>query len=218
MPIKSTFQSRIADFEAMWGRVHPGRRMTEAEFGRWIDEETRAEWIDGEVEMTAPVGLEHDDLVGWLRTLLKAYVDHHQLGAVFGPEVLVRLARIRRQRLPDILYVEESRRAILKKNLVDGPPDLIMEVVSPDSAERDWIDKYADYEKAGVREYWIVDADARRLETYHLTSAGKYRRIGMKEDVVRSKVVPGFFIREPWVFLPGARPLLKVLGELGIRA
>ncbi len=214
----SSLKSRIADFEAMWGRVHPGRRMTEAEFDRWIDEDTRAEWVDGEVEMMAPVGLEHDEIVWWLRTLLTSYVDHHHLGMVFGPEVLIRLAKIRRKRLPDILYVAESRRSILKKNIVDGPPDLIMEVVSPDSAERDWMDKYADYERAGVREYWIVDPDARRLEAYHLTSAGKYRRIAAKEDVVRSKVVPGFFLREAWVFLPGPRPLFKALGELGIRA
>jgi Uma2 family endonuclease len=97
---------RIAEYEQVYGQAHPGRRMNAEEFLEWIQEKTRAEWVDGEVEMMAPASLEHDDLVGWVRMVVKLFVDHHDLGRVLGPEVLVNLASIRQKRLPDVMFVQ----------------------------------------------------------------------------------------------------------------
>lgn len=173
--------------------------MTEAEFMEWIDESTRAEWVDGEVVMMAPANLDHADFSGWLYSLVREFVNRRQLGRVYGTEVLVRLPRQRRRRLPDLLFVAAEREAILKRTFVDGAPDLVMEVVSPDSVSRDWRDKYLEYERARIREYWIIDRQNDRVEAYSLSRSGKYQPIPIQDGKIHSGVLKGFFLRIEWV-------------------
>ena len=66
----SMLNPRFARSEPDEFQRHPRRRMTEAEFVAWIGEKTRAEWVDGNVEMMSPVNSDHDMLVFWLRTLM----------------------------------------------------------------------------------------------------------------------------------------------------
>lgn len=114
--------------------------------------------------MMAPAAVDHDDVVGWLIALIKLLLALRPTGSVHGPEVLVRLHKIRRRRLPDVAYVSSERRSIVENTEIVGPPDMIIEVVSPDSIERDWFEKYSDYERAGVHEYWAVDRLADRVK------------------------------------------------------
>jgi Uma2 family endonuclease len=198
-------------------RPHPGRRLTEAEFLAWIDEDTRAEWVDGEVIMMAPVSIDHDQFFGWLRTLLTLYVEHHDLGSVFGTEVLVRLPRLRRLRMPDLVFVSKARAGIVGRTRINGVPDLIMELVSPESVSRDWRDKHIEYEKAGVKEYWVIDRPGGRMEAHALSRDGKYRQIDEQQGRVRSLVLKGFHLRTEWA-LGDSRPRAgAVLKELGVR-
>jgi Uma2 family endonuclease len=194
---------------------HPRRRMTEEEFVEWIDEKTRAEWVDGKVEMMSPVNSEHDVLVWWFRTLVQLYVESCDLGVVHGPEFMTRLSR--RRRLADILFVSKARTNIVGENHVDGPPDLIVEVVSPESPARDYRDKFNDYEAAGVKEYWILDPGASRVAAYHLSRSRKYRLIEEADDGIHSAVLAGFRVRPEWVFAKPRPSVLKILSELGIR-
>lgn len=199
---------------------HPGRKLTEREFLAWVGEKTRAEWVGGEVVMMAPVADEHSLIVLWLARLLGDYVEHHDLGVVHGPEYLCRLPRQRRQRLPDLLFVSSARAEILRRTYVEGPPDLIVEVASEDSIARDYREKYADYEKAGVREYWIVDPLAGRIEAHALPAKGrarKYRPIEPKADGrIESTVLRGLWIKPAWIFSTPRAKVARVLKELGV--
>jgi Uma2 family endonuclease len=213
----STLQSRIAAIAEIYGQPHPGRRLSEREFDEWVEESTRAEWVDGEVVLMPPVSLDHDDAVWWLRSLVTLFVTNRELGSVHGPEVLVRFKKIRRKRLPDIAFVASGRADILKKKVIDGAPDLIIEAVSTDSIERDWIDKYDDYERAGVREYWVVDRLADRLECYKLGPDGRYRATRMREDRVPSSVLRGFYLRPSWLLDAKLKNLLEAFNEISGR-
>ena len=135
------------------GRPVPQLRMTEADFESWCDEDIKAEWVDGEVIVMAPVSGEHADLSLWLLRLVSEVVDSGNFGVVRGPEFQVRLGAQRRRRTPDLFFVTKARTRMLRRTYLDGAPDLIMEVVSPDSESRDWRDKYIDYQSAAVREY-----------------------------------------------------------------
>jgi Uma2 family endonuclease len=190
--------------------------MSEAEFVAWAGEKTRAEWVAGDVQTMPPVTDDHDLSVNWFARVLGLFVESKEPGVVKGPEFMVRFARQPRRRLPDVAFVSAARAAIIRQTYVDGAPDLIVEVVSAESAARDWREKYYDYEKAGVREYWIVDRPGRRMEAYAL-KRGKYVRIESNRDVVRSTVVRGFFVRAEWIL--GDRPVAAAvaLRELGIR-
>lgn len=212
----STLEARIAVVTEIYGQRPPRRRMSEREFDAWIQEKTRAEWVDGEVVMMAPAAVDHDDVVGWLIALLKLYLAWSPLGTIHGPEVLVRLQKIRRKRLPDVAFVSADRAAIVEKTEIAGPPDMIIEVVSPDSIERDWFEKYSDYERAGVREYWVIDRLADRVECYKLTADGAFRETKLRGGRLVSSVLRGFHLKREWVLESQLANPLTVLRALGV--
>jgi Uma2 family endonuclease len=196
---------------------HPGRRMSEEEFVAWIWEKTRAEWVDGEVILMAPVSGIHDELGWWLRSLVQHFVEHHSLGIVRGSEFMVRLPKQRQRRMPDVSFVAADRAAIVLENYTDGPPDLAMEVVSPGSIARDWREKFESYQRAGVKEYWIVDPSTSRMEAYTLARGGKkYRQIEETPAGIRSIVLPGFRIKPEWAFAQRRPSIFVIAKELGI--
>ena len=200
------------------GATLPKSFMTEAEFIEWAysDEDIRAEWVAGEVVVMSPSSTDHDDLLIWLYSVLRPFVEHHDLGVIAGPSVAVRFASQKRRRLPDLMFVSKSRLSALKKAHFEGAPDLIMEVVSPESQGRDWRAKYIEYEKAGVREYWIIDPVTQQMEV-HTLKRGRYTPIVLgDDDALRSLVLDGFFLKPSQLW---RKPLPKVIAmhkNLGI--
>lgn len=194
---------------------HPGCRMTEQEFVSWMDEKTRAEWVDGEVIVMPAMSFDHDVFTFWLRSVVQAFVQDHSLGFVLGPEFSVRLPRQRRRRMPDLLFVARGRASIVHPNHVEGAPDLIMELVSPESVSRDREDKYLDYQSARVREYWVIDRQAQRVDVYGL-SRGKYKPLMVKDGRFTSSVLKGFYLRPEWLLAEAPPRLGIVLKALGV--
>ena len=195
--------------EALHGRAVPGITMTEAEFAAWCDKDVRAEWVDGRIFLMAPANLEHDDLHTWLTTLVRSFVEEHDAGQVFH-DVFVRLTGQHRRRVPDLLFVAADRAHIQKPTFLDGAPDLLIEIVSPDSQSRDRRDKYLEYEKAGVREYWIIDPLSKTAEVYELHRK-KYRLISDSDGVVASVALKDFKLKTGNLW---QKPLPKVAGVL----
>ena len=195
---------------------HPGRRMTEAEFMGWVRERTRAEWVNGEVIIMSPVNFEHDQLQTWLNRLVSEFVDNHELGRVCSTEFAVRMAHLPSFRLTDLLFVARGREGGFEKARFVGPPDLIVEIVSPDSVERDYDQKFKDYEGGGVKEYWIVDPIRKRVE-FHELVRGKYRLITEKKGELHSKVLKGFFIKPAWLWQEPLPKIKTILHEMGIK-
>jgi Uma2 family endonuclease len=198
----------------------PKRRMTEAEFVTWAlsDEFARAEWVDGEVIIMSPVSLEHTRIQNWLVGVLRPFVEYHNLGELLGPEYMVRFDRLRVRRVPDNLFVDRARLDLLMPNHLEGPPDLIMEVVSPDSESRDWREKYEEYQTVGVREYWVIDPNSKRAEAYARGKGKSFRRIAETDGVIKSTVIKGLWLKTDWLWLPTRPPVLSALRELDIGA
>lgn len=195
--------------------------MTEDAFVSWImaQEFVRAEWVNGEVRYMSPVSFNHVGINRFVTNILATYCEETDQGVVVGPEFMIRMVgkRKKRRRVPDTLFVSKNRLHLIQKNHLEGPPDLIIEIVSPDDPSRDYREKYLDYQSAGVREYWIIDPLTRRVEAHALGSDGKYRRLVEVDGKIHSKVVKGFFIKPIWLFQPTLPTLLSVLRELGIK-
>lgn len=204
-----------SDVDILPGKRHPGRRMTEAQFENWIDEDTRAEWVNGEIVMMSPVNYDHSDIAGFLLSILRPYVRAKKLGTVQGTEFQVRLGELKRRRLPDILFVSKRRLSIVKPTYVDGAPDLIVEVVSPDSDARDWREKYLDYQSAGVREYWVIDPMSKRIEAYSLIGKA-YQRIAERRGKLTSGVIKGFWVKPEWFWMKTLPSEVTILRELKV--
>ncbi len=108
-----------------------------------------------------------------LARYLDTHADRHGLGIVLPAPIAVLLdARTGVQ--PDLVFVRAERRAIIARRAIEGAPDLIVEVLSPSTAEYDRGLKLRRSAAAGVPHFWLVDVDERRLEALRLTETGDY--------------------------------------------
>lgn len=190
---------------------HPGRRMTEAEFVDWCDESTWAEWVNGEVILMSPVNFQHAEIFSFLHHLIGIFAEDNDLGTVLTEPFHIRFGELRRRRSPDIFFVSRERTSLFAEAHFEGGPDLIVEIVSPDSQSRDRREKYMEYCAAGVREYWIIDPGTRTLEAHALVR-GHYKQIIEKDGRIDSTVLKGFFIKPEWLWrikLPKVSDLLR---------
>jgi Uma2 family endonuclease len=171
--------------------------------------------VDGEVIVHSPVPTRHSDVVLFLAGLMRVIAQQHDLVRVLGPELQVRL-RPGLRRVPDLLFVTRERADLIQPTFVEGAPDLIVEIVSPDSVERDWREKYLEYQAAGVGEYWVVDLEYQRMAIYRLDKQGRYQVVPAEEGVHRSQVLPGFWLRAEWLWQEPLPNELDVAREMGI--
>jgi Uma2 family endonuclease len=112
----------------------------------------------------------------------------------------VRLPKQRRRRSPDLFFASKSRLHLLEETQFNGAPDLIVEVISPDSQTRDRREKFNEYEAAGVLEYWLPDPVSRTFEAYALGSDGRFEALPLIHGQVHSKVLAGLYFRTEWVW------------------
>ena len=192
------------------GRPVPDVRMTEAAFTAWCPSDVRAEWVDGGVVLMAPVSDEHDDLTTWLIALFRLLAEDEAAGVV-RHDMFVRLPGQRGRRLPDLMFIAAARSDVVKPTVVDGAPDLVVEVVSRDSQSRDRREKYIAYERAGVREYWIIDPLSRTLDAYALERKRYHAIDADKAGWVASAVARPFRLKPDLLW---QRPLPKVAAAL----
>lgn len=178
-------------------------------------ESEAGEWVDGEVVPMAPVSLEHQYTSAFLLRLLSAFVEHHQLGQVFYEPFNMKTGPDLPGRSPDIMFVATAHLGRLRTNYLDGPADLVVEVVSPGSAGRDRGDKYFEYEAGGVPEYWLVDPGRGVAEFYRLDGSGRYFTPEVVDGVFRSAAVGGFWLKVEWLWQ--RPPLRDIEAHLGLR-
>ena len=146
--------------------THPARRgWSYAEFARLPDDGNRYEIIDGDLYVTPSPRLDHQDVVGALVEVLRPFVREQDLGKVYAGPVDVLFAE-GDYLAPDLVYLSTERLHYRSRRGIEGPPDLVVEVLSPGTAVRDRNLKRERYALYGVPEYWIVDVDARRVEVY----------------------------------------------------
>ena len=178
------------------------------EFLAWTGDENRAEWVDGEIVPMSPNSVEHQLLSGILYRLLVYFVETRQLGQVLYAPILMRLPTRPSGREPDLLFVATAHLDRLRETYVDGPADLVVEIVSPESDARDRGDKFLEYEAGGIPEYWLIDPLRQQAAFYQLRADGRYH-LGLTdpEGVYRSAVLPGFRLRVGWLW---QRPLPSV--------
>lgn len=178
-------------------------RMSYEEFLAWADEDVHAEWVDGEVIVFMPPKTVHQDVVTFLVALLRFFVQFFQLGQALTAPYEMKVDPDSPAREPDILFIARENLARLSEDRLEGPADLIVEVVSDDSVSRDRSDKFYEYQEAGVREYWVIDPrpGKERADFWVLDEQGRYRPVPVDEDgVYRSTVIPGFWLRVDWLW------------------
>lgn len=194
------------------GRAPPREKMTYEEFLDWADEDTLAEWVDGEVIMVSPASTRHQQLVGFLEKVIGLYVEQRSLGQVLSAPFQMKLEHGRE---PDLLFVASEHLDRLRDTYLDGPADLVVEIVSSESVGRDRGDKFYEYEAGGVPEYWLIDPQREWAEFYQL-EGDRYRlTFGGREGEYRARVLPDFWLRVEWLWQEPLPAVEDVLLEVG---
>ena len=173
-------------------KPHPGRKLTWEEFLDWVDEDTPAEWVDGEVElMASPFTLPHQELIFALHVKLREHVTPTGLGTVAGP-FFIHFRNAPRGREPDLVFFRTERNSQLRRWFIESPVDLVVEVISPESVRRDRAVKLLEYEREGILEYWLFDPLTRTPEFYRLGPDGRYQATYPVDGTYTSEAVPAF--------------------------
>ncbi|HEX8273019.1 MAG TPA: Uma2 family endonuclease [Longimicrobiaceae bacterium] len=174
-----------------------------------------AEWVHGEVVPMTPVSPRHQQIALFLSALFQIFCEQRQTGTVLLAPAQMKVGDVARE--PDVMVLTPEHTARIRPSFVEGPADLVVEIISPDSRGRDRGDKFYEYEQAGVREYWLVDPQRRQAEFYHLGERGTYEAV--LPDIqgrFESRVLPGLWIQVEWLWQDPLPPLLGVLKQWGL--
>lgn len=161
---------------------------------------TRYQLVEGDLYLMSPApNLFHQDITGNIYRLLRDHVEKHRLGRVFIAPCDVYLSQNDVVQ-PDVLFVASARLDILTDDGVHGPPDLVVEVLSPKSAALEKTKRRV-YARHGVKEYWLVDPTLRQVHLYEFArDPGKAVRILDDNETFESALLPGLTIPAVDVF------------------
>lgn len=180
----------------------------------WDVEHRIIEWHDGKAIVHMPPSKKHQQITEFLSGLIGLFARMLSLGSAHIPPFEVRLPQGLGSREPDLFFVATENQEKFDARRFDGAPDLIVEIISDSSVNRDRREKFRAYEAAGVAEYWIIDprADRRMADFFHLNEEGRYELFATADDdVVRSYTLADFWLRPAWLWQD---PLPDVLGVL----
>ncbi len=173
------------------------------------------EFKDGELIMHSPVSVEHQRIVRFLGTLLWQFVSAKQLGEVLSGPAVLRL-RENLDREPDLFFLSKERAVQVKNKFVEAPVELVIEIISEGSESRDLEEKRAEYERAGVSEYWVVDPDRNEVH-FHTLQKGVYQIKKIASGKLQAASIPGFWLQVEWLWespLPSEMKCLEsILGK-----
>ena len=166
-------------------------QLTYEEYLKTPEIKARYDIVDGVMTIAPTPTVAHQRILGQLLFQLHDFASERQLGEVlFAPVDVIISREPLRTRQPDLLFVSNERASILGDQ-VEGPPDLVVEILSPSNTRSDLEAKLSDYATLGVSECWLVSPEARSVEVLGLTE-GAWSRLGISGlgEQVRSQVLP----------------------------
>ena len=173
-------------------RERSSTKLTYADYVALPDDDLRHEIIDGEHYVTPSPVTRHQRISRNLLHLIQTHLDTHPIGEIFGAPFDALLSEFDIV-VPDVLYVSREHARFLTAENLQGPPDLVIEILSPSTRSRDERLKRNLYERVGVEEYWLVDPlrDVihvyRRDETQRFAPPMRYAR----GDVLTTRLLAG---------------------------
>ena len=169
-----------------------------------LTDDKRYEVINGRLyEMPAPTPL-HQRILKRLLNILTGFAELKENRGEILPSPIDVVLGDRYVLQPDIVFISKERLGIIGEKAIMGPPDLVVEIISPATIRRDTVVKKGIYEKFGVKEYWIVYPEEKAVEVWVLNDKGEYELFSVAEGEgkVKSKVLDGLEVELREVFIP----------------
>jgi Uma2 family endonuclease len=178
--------------EAAVERQHSTTKLTYADYVRFPEDGLRHEIIDGEHYVTPSPATRHQRISRNLLHLIQTYLDGHPAGELLAAPFDALLSDFDIV-VPDLLYLSNERARFLTSKNLQGPPDLVIEILSPSTKSRDKRLKRDLYERVGVREYWMVDPERDLVDVYRNNSGVFEPPVSFgRHDVLTTSLLPEF--------------------------
>lgn len=166
-------------------------------FYNWIEEDVKAEFINGEIILHSPVKRRHLRVSEQLSRILSVYAQLKKRGTMMIEKAMIALTRNDYE--PDIVFFKREKAALFQEDQMLFPaPDFVVEILSKGTARKDKGIKKEDYALHGVKEYWIIDPIKQTIEQYLLINSTDTEYfppyIYRIDDDIESHVVEGFKI------------------------
>ena len=176
-----------------------------------------AEWVEGDVVKMSPVTIEHDDLFQFLILLLRIYMSETDEGLIRVAPFVMRISPLSPAREPDLQIVVKERADIVQRTMTAGPADIVIEIVSEESQQRDTETKFAEYQAGGVREYWLLNPLNKTSRFYRLGNDGLYKLVELPDGIFHSEVLPHFMFNTALLWqtpLPTAKQIAAMVESM----
>jgi Uma2 family endonuclease len=152
---------------------HSTTKLTYADYVGLPDDGLRHEIIDGEHYVSPSPSVRHQQISGRLFYLIQQYLHADPIGSIFYAPLDALLSEFDIV-VPDLIYVSNDRSRYLTSKNLQGPPDLVIEILSPSTARRDQKLKRDLYERVGVQEYWLLDPVRDVINVYRAESGSTF--------------------------------------------
>ena len=175
------------------------------------------EWVRGTLIKMSPVTKRHNQITRYLDFLLDTYFSLRPIGEVMTAPFVMRVDATESRREPDLQIILKDNPGELTDTAMIGAADICIEVVSAESAERDHSTKLVEYEKGGVREYWIIDPAQNESRFLRLVD-GRYVDVAVDDqENYRTPLLPDFGLHVPTLWqetLPAPPQIVNAIQEM----
>ena len=160
----------LKELEQIWKEEQIRRQ----EFYDWVTPDIKAEFIEGEIIVHSPVRSKHNTVLGNISRLIGVFVLSKDLGYIGVKKIMCRFSRNDYE--PDMVFFDATTaKEFIEDQTIFPVPQLVVEVLSKSTEDRDRGVKFQDYESHNVQEYWIVDVKKGEIIAFKMENGGSYR-------------------------------------------
>ena len=168
---------------------NPQVKFTYEDYLLFPDDGKRNELIDGDHYVTPAPKTKHQRVSSHLHRILSSFVYDRRLGQVLAAPTDVVLSDLDVVQ-PDVIFISSRHASIVTENNIQGPPDLVIEIISETTRRTDEVIKRKQYERFRVPEYWIVDPEVETVKVYRLADRGYQRAAELTKEAGDSLTTP----------------------------
>jgi Uma2 family endonuclease len=181
-----------------------------------LPSEVHGDWIDGQVVLKGGQPERHADLFGFLMTTVHWWLEAHDAGDSLINFQMRAIPGGPGREVEYLCLTKEHYQQRVRFTYVDGPADVVFEILSDATRERD-LRMRDEYAAGGVREYWMIDPEQKWVEVCRLTPEGTYETASDESlGIVQSEVFPGLWFRTEWLLNEPTPRIDTVLQEWGL--
>lgn len=172
--------------------------VTEKEFWELANEDSNYELINGVLIIHSPASEEHEDIFSYFNSILRFYLEEKGIGKVYGSRFVMRLSPQWNPE-PDLMIITTENYKRISTTRIEGPADIVIEILSKATKEIDLTKKIPKYLEAGVKEVWVIDPMEKSIKI--LTAQKELVWIdSLSDDYLKSEILLDLKFKVKWIW------------------